>query len=61
MTPTMARELTATGGVLIMGLGLSILEVRSIRVGALLPALLVSIALTLAAPVPHTVIRALGL
>ncbi len=61
MSPAVTRELTATGGVLIIGLGLSILEVRSIRVGALLPALLVSIALTLAAPALHTLMRALGL
>jgi len=61
MTPTMTRELTATGGVLIVGLGLVILEVRPIRVGALLPALLVSVALTLSAPILQPLARALGL
>jgi len=61
MTPAMTRELAATGGVLIVGLGLVILEVRPIRVGALLPALLVSIALTLAAPLLQPLARALGL
>lgn len=61
MTPEMTTELTATGGVLIVGLGLGILQIRRIRVGSLLPALLV--AAVLAAVVPHLgqVARALGL
>jgi uncharacterized membrane protein YqgA involved in biofilm formation len=41
MTPEVVREVTAVGGVLIFGLGLGILQVRRIRVGNLLPALLV--------------------
>ncbi len=41
MTPEVVREVTAVGGALIFGLGLGILEVRRIRVGNLLPALLV--------------------
>src|SRR3990170_8470317 len=61
MTPEMTRELTATGGVLIVGLGLGILQIRRIRVGALLPALLVSIALTAGMPWLREVGRALGL
>lgn len=61
MTPEMTRELTATGGVLIVGLGLGILQIRRIRVGALLPALLVSIALTAGMPWLRDVGRLLGL
>ena len=61
MTPEMTRELTATGGVLIVGLGLGILQIRRIRVGGLLPALLVSIALTAGMPWLREVGRALGL
>jgi len=39
-------EMTATGGVVIIGLALNMLEVTSIRVGNLLPALLVVILIT---------------
>jgi uncharacterized membrane protein YqgA involved in biofilm formation len=41
MTPEITREVSAVGGVLIVGLGLGILQVRRIRVGNLLPALVV--------------------
>ena len=61
MTPEMTRELTATGGMLIVGLGLGILQIRRIRVGNLLPALLVSIGVTIAAPSLSALARALGL
>lgn len=61
MTPEMTRELTATGGALIIGLGLGILQIRGVRVGSLLPALLVSVALTAALPHLDAVRRALGL
>jgi uncharacterized membrane protein YqgA involved in biofilm formation len=61
MTPEMTRELTATGGMLIVGLGLGILQIRRIRVGSLLPALLVSIGVTIAAPSLSALARALGL
>lgn len=60
MTPDLTRELTATGGVLIIGLGLVILETRHIRVGALLPALLVSVVVTLLTPHVAILTRALG-
>jgi uncharacterized membrane protein YqgA involved in biofilm formation len=60
MTPEMTRELTATGGVLIVGLGLGILQIRRIRVGALLPALLASVALTAGAPWLRAFGRVLG-
>ncbi len=39
-TPLVVAELTATGGVMVMGIGLRLLQVREIRVGNLLPALL---------------------
>ncbi len=43
VTSSMMNELTATGGVLLMGIGVSsILEIKKIRVGNLLPALLIA-------------------
>ncbi|MCS6993899.1 MAG: DUF554 domain-containing protein [Anaerolineales bacterium] len=43
ITPSMMGELTATGGVLLMGVGVSsLLELKKIRVGNLLPALLIA-------------------
>lgn len=41
------NQLTATGGVLILGIGFNLLEIKKIRVTNLLPALLVVIILTL--------------
>jgi uncharacterized membrane protein YqgA involved in biofilm formation len=61
LSPEMARELTATGGVLIVGLGLTILQVRRIRVGSLLPALLVAVLLTGGLPYLRMMARGLGL
>lgn len=46
-------ELTATGGVLILGIGLLLLEIKRIRVGNLLPAVVV-------APIIVVVLAALG-
>lgn len=46
-------ELTATGGVLIMGIGLGLLELRAVRVGNLLPAVVL-------APLIVVTLRALG-
>lgn len=46
MTPTIVAEMTATGGLLIMGIGLNIMEITKIKVGNLLPAIFVAIALT---------------
>lgn len=60
MTPEMSRELSATGGVLIVGLGLGILRIRRIRVAALLPALPVSVAITAAWPWIRAVTAAVG-
>jgi uncharacterized membrane protein YqgA involved in biofilm formation len=43
VTNAMMNELTATGGILLMGVGLSsILEIKKIRVGNMLPALVVA-------------------
>ena len=61
MTQEMTRELTATGGALIVGLGLGILQIRKIRVGNLLPALVVSVLLTAALPYLRVLARAAGL
>jgi uncharacterized membrane protein YqgA involved in biofilm formation len=41
ITPSMMNELTATGGILLVGVGISnLLEIKKIRVGNMLPALL---------------------
>ncbi len=43
ITPSMMNELTATGGILLVGVGISsLLEIKKIRVGNMLPALLVA-------------------
>jgi uncharacterized membrane protein YqgA involved in biofilm formation len=43
MTPEMIAELTATGGILLIGLAISsLLEIKPIRVGNFLPSLVVS-------------------
>lgn len=46
MTPEIIAEMTATGGLLIMGIGLNIMEITKIKVGNLLPAIFVAVALT---------------
>lgn len=46
MTPPIVAEMTATGGLLIMGIGLNIMEITKIKVGNLLPAIFVAVALT---------------
>jgi len=61
MTPEVTREFTATGGVLVLGIGLNILGVRSIRAGNLLPALVVAAVLTTLLPALSGVGRSLGL
>ncbi|MDR7518689.1 MAG: DUF554 domain-containing protein [Armatimonadota bacterium] len=60
LSPAMTRELTATGGVLIVGLGLGILQIRRIRVGNLVPALAVTVVLEGVAPWVSHLARALG-
>ncbi len=42
LTPAMIAELTAAGGVMMMGIALNLLEVRRVRVGNMLPALVVA-------------------
>jgi uncharacterized membrane protein YqgA involved in biofilm formation len=43
MSPLMMTEMTAVGGVIIMGIGLgSLLELKKIRIGSFLPALFVT-------------------
>jgi uncharacterized membrane protein YqgA involved in biofilm formation len=45
LTPAMTAELFATGGVMMLGLGIQLLELKPIRVANLLPALLLAPAL----------------
>lgn len=42
MTDPMIAEMTATGGVLMIGLALGLLEIKRVRVGNLLPAILIA-------------------
>ncbi|MDD4587675.1 MAG: DUF554 domain-containing protein [Heliobacteriaceae bacterium] len=44
LEPAMIREMTATGGLLILGIGLNLLAITKIRVGNLLPGLLFALA-----------------
>jgi hypothetical protein len=46
-TPLLINELSAVGGVLILGIGISLLEIKRLRTTNLLPALLVVVLLTL--------------
>ncbi len=48
LTDGVIRELSATGGLLILGIGINVLGIREIRVGNLLPSLLVVVLLALA-------------
>ena len=50
VTEAMISATTATGGVLIFGLGLGLLELREVRVANMLPALLVAPLLVAASP-----------
>ena len=42
LTDPMIAEMTATGGVLMLALGLGLLEIKRIRAGNLLPAIIVA-------------------
>ena len=43
VTTSMMNELTATGGILLIGIGISnLLEIKKIRIGNMLPALMVA-------------------
>jgi uncharacterized membrane protein YqgA involved in biofilm formation len=48
LTVSMVNEMTATGGLIIVGIGLRLLKIRDIRVGNFLPALLIAPATVLA-------------
>ena len=54
MTPAMIAEMTATGGVIIMGIGLILLDIKRIRVASYLPGILI-------APAIVAILTALGL
>jgi uncharacterized membrane protein YqgA involved in biofilm formation len=60
LTPSMTRELTAVGGILIVGLGVGILQIKRIRVGSLLPALPVSVIVTVLLPWLHAFAQRVG-
>ena len=45
LTPEMISEVTAVGGVLVLGIGFSLLEIKKIRVGNFLPAILIAVLL----------------
>lgn len=47
LTPAAVTEMTATGGILILAIGLNVLEIKRIRVGNLLPAIPVAVMLAL--------------
>ena len=47
MTPPVIAALTATGGVLLLGVGLRLLQLRQVAVGNMLPALIVAPVLTI--------------
>ncbi|MCJ7657081.1 MAG: DUF554 domain-containing protein [Candidatus Atribacteria bacterium] len=42
LTPEIINEMTAVGGILILGIGFGLLEIRKIKIGNLLPAILVA-------------------
>lgn len=42
LSPEVIKEMTATGGILILGIALGLLEIRKIKTGNLLPAILVA-------------------
>jgi len=46
-TPEMINEITAVGGILVLGIGFNLLEIRKIKVGNLLPSLLIVFLLTI--------------
>jgi len=61
MTPDVTREFTATGGLLVLGVGITLLGLRPIRVGNLLPALLVVVALTSLLPMLTALARSFSI
>ena len=61
MTPDVTREFTATGGLLVLGVGITLLGLRPIRVGNLLPALLVVVVITSLLPTLASLARSLSI
>ncbi len=61
MTPEVTREFTATGGLLVLGVGITLLGLRPIRVGNLLPALLVVVVFTSLLPTLTSLARSLSI
>ncbi len=61
MSPDVTREFTATGGLLVLGVGITLLGLRPIRVGNLLPALLVVVVLTSLLPTLTSLARSLSI
>jgi uncharacterized membrane protein YqgA involved in biofilm formation len=47
LTAALVASITATGGVLLIGVGLRILRIKSVAVGDMLPALIIAPLLTL--------------
>jgi hypothetical protein len=45
MSPQVINEVSAVGGLMMLGIGLGILEIKSVRVVNMLPALLIVVAL----------------
>ncbi|NJB67234.1 hypothetical protein GGQ74_000874 [Desulfobaculum xiamenense] len=50
LTEAVIAQLTATGGILILGIGLTLLDIKRIRLSNLLPALVIVVALSLLFP-----------
>lgn len=61
MTPDVTREFTATGGLLVLGVGITLLGLRPIRIGNLLPALLVVVVLTSLLPTLTSLARSFSI
>lgn len=47
LSPQIIAEMSATGGLLILGIGINILEIKEIKVGNLLPAIFIVVPITL--------------
>jgi uncharacterized membrane protein YqgA involved in biofilm formation len=47
LTQTVINEISATGGILIIGIGITILEIKKIKIGNLLPSIIVALILAL--------------
>jgi len=54
-TEAVINELSASGGIILIGLGINLLEIRKIRVANLLPSLAISAAITYLLPYMHII------